>query len=249
MDEIVQLLVTCIIDSLYPETGEAVVRVLNRAGVSVEFPPDQTCCGQPAFNAGMRGLSRSLAEQTIRVFEKTQGAIVVPSGSCTAMIRHGYPELFQGDPDWLRRVKTISERTYEFSEFLVDILGVSDVGASISDSYTYHASCHLLRGLGVSYQPRTLLKTIRGGKFTELPHSEECCGFGGLFSIEHPEVSGAMLDRKIANIEASGANLIVSCDAGCITNINGGLHRLGKPQRAIHIADLLAGSIPDKPNH
>jgi L-lactate dehydrogenase complex protein LldE len=249
MTETVQLLVTCIIDSLYPETGEAVVRVLNKAGLSVDFPTGQTCCGQPAFNAGMRWLSRSLAEHTIRVFEKTQGAIVVPSGSCTAMIRHGYPELFLGDPDWLQRVNTISERTYEFSEFLVDVLGVSDLGASISDSYTYHASCHLLRGLGVSHQPHKLLKAVRGGIFTELPHSEECCGFGGLFSIEHPEVSGAMLDRKIANIEAIDANLIVSCDAGCITNINGGLHRLGKTQRAIHIADLLAGSILDKTNH
>lgn len=245
MAEIAQLLVTCIIDSLYPETGEAVVRILNKVGTPVGFPLDQTCCGQPAFNAGLRALARNIAEHTIRVFEKTEGPIVVPSGSCTGMIRHGYPELFRNDPVWLPKAKTLSERTYEFTEFLVDVLGVSDLGAHIQDSYTYHSSCHLLRGIGVSRQPRILLENLQGGKFLKLPYSEECCGFGGLFSIEHPQISGAMLERKIANIEASEANLVVSCDAGCITHINGGLHRLGKPQKAIHIADVLAEGILD----
>jgi len=209
MAETAQLLVTCIIDSLYPATGEAVVQVLNKVGVPVAFPSNQTCCGQPAFNAGMRAQSRSMAEHTIRVFENTEGSIVVPSGSCTAMIRYGYPELFHGEPVWLQRVRTLSERTFEFTEFLVDVLGVSDLGAHFPDSCTYHASCHLLRDLGVSRQPHILLEAVHGGQFAELPHSEECCGFGGLFSVEHPEISGAMLERKIANIEASRANLVI----------------------------------------
>lgn len=240
MSTTVQLFVTCIIDTLYPELGEAVVKVLQRAGVSVEFPADQTCCGQPAFNAGMRAQALPAAMHTIRVFEKTQGPVVVPSGSCAAMIRHGYPELFADDPAWLPRAKALAERAFELTEFLVDQLGVTDLGARYPGKLTYHASCHLLRDLGIDAQPRALLSNVRDAEIVELPYATECCGFGGVFSVEHPEISSAMLERKIANIEASGAPLVVSCDGGCITNINGGLHRRGKPQRAIHIAQILA---------
>jgi L-lactate dehydrogenase complex protein LldE len=235
----VQLLITCIVDSLYPQIGEAVVRVLNRAGVEVEFPPDQTCCGQPAFNAGMRLQARQMAEHTIQVFETTSGSILIPSGSCAAMIRHGYLELFANDPVWLPRARTLSERVYEFSEYLVDVLGITDLEASFPGRITYHASCHLLRELKVNEQPRKLLSEVRGCELIELPYAEDCCGFGGLFSVEHPEISSAMLARKVANIEESGADLVVSCDASCIANMNGGLHRLGKRQRAVHLAQLL----------
>lgn len=235
-----QLFVTCIIDTLYPEVGEAVVKVLQRAGVSVEFPAGQTCCGQPAFNAGMRAQARPIAMHTIQVFERTKGPVVVPSGSCAAMIRHGYLELFAEDQEWLPRARALAERTFELTEFLVDQLGVTDLGASFPGKLTYHASCHLLRDLGVDSQPRALLAKVRQAELVELPYATDCCGFGGVFSAEHPEISTAMLERKIANIEASGAPVVVSCDGGCITNINGGLHRMGKAPRAVHIAEILA---------
>ncbi len=240
MAETVQLFVTCIIDTLYPETGEAVVRVLERAGVNVSFPPDQTCCGQPAFNAGLRPQSRKMAIQTIRAFEGYPGPVIVPSGSCAAMIRHSYAELFRDDPIWLPRALSLAERTYEFTEFLVDVLGIVDLGARCEARLTYHSSCHLLRGLGVDRQPRALLAAVHGAEFVELPETGDCCGFGGVFSVEHPEISKAMLDRKIANLESSGASIVVACDGGCITNINGGLHRQHKSQRAKHIAEILA---------
>jgi L-lactate dehydrogenase complex protein LldE len=238
--ETAQLFITCIVDSLYPSTGKAVVQVLQRLGVRVEFPPGQTCCGQPAFNAGLRRQAEPIARHTIQVFEKTSGPVVVPSGSCAAMIRFGYLELFSSDPAWLKRARSLAERTFEFSEFLVDYLGAVDVGASWPGKLTYHASCHLLREMGVDRQPRLLLSAVRGAEIVDLPGSSECCGFGGVFSAEHPEISTAMLDRKLANIESSGAPLVVACDAGCITNIQGGMHRQGRPQKAVHIAEILA---------
>ena len=239
MPSTVQLFVTCILYTLYPETGEAVVRVLERAGVKVSFPPEQTCCGQPAFNAGLRKQARKMAIQTIRAFEPYPGPVVVPSGSCAAMIRHSYAELFADDPNWLGRALTMAGRTYEFSEFLVDVLGVTDLGARFDGRLTYHSSCHLLRELGVDNQPRALLANVHDVDFVELPQTGECCGFGGVFSVEYPEISDAMLERKIASLETSGASMVVSCDSGCVTNINGGLHRKHKPQRAVHIAEIL----------
>jgi L-lactate dehydrogenase complex protein LldE len=239
MVEKVQLFVTCIVDTLYPETGEAVVRVLERAGVEVDFPAGQTCCGQPAFNAGLRAQARQMAIHTIEVFEAAPGSVVIPSGSCAAMIRQGYPELFAEDPVWLPRAKALAARTYEFTEFLVEHLGVRDLGAHFTGEITYHSSCHLLRELGVNWQPRLLLEAVKDAQFVELPGTAECCGFGGVFSVEHPEISAAMLERKIDNIQSSGASVIVSCDAGCITHINGGLHRKNKPHRAVHIAEVL----------
>lgn len=244
----VQLFITCIADTLYPQVGEAVYRVLERLGVKVEFPSDQTCCGQPAFNTGARNLARPMAEHTIRVFEATTGPIVVPSGSCAAMIRHSYPELFTGDKAWLPRAAALAERTFEFSEFLVDVLGVIDVGAWYPGPVTYHSSCHLLRELGVDRQPRALLGGVRDSnlpgeqplRLVELPGTQECCGFGGVFSVEHPQISSAMLDRKLENIASTQAAIVVSCDAGCITNMNGGLHRRKLPQRAVHIAEVLS---------
>jgi L-lactate dehydrogenase complex protein LldE len=240
MAQPVQIFVTCIVDTLYPEVGEAVVRVLERAGARAEFPLDQTCCGQPAFNAGMRLEARRMAKQTVQVLETAPGPVVLPSGSCTGMIRHGYAELFAGDPDWLSRARDLAARTFEFTEFLVDVLGVQDLAAHYPGTLSYHPSCHLMRDLGVTKQPRVLLSAVRDAHLIDLPHAEECCGFGGLFSVEYPEISNAMLERKIANIETSQADLVVSCDAGCISNINGGLHRRGKQSpKAVHIAQIL----------
>lgn len=239
MAKIVQLFVTCLVDTLYPETGEAVVRLLEKAGVQVSFPPGQTCCGQPAFNAGMRAEARRMAIQTIQAFEEYPGPVVVPSGSCAAMVRHSFPELFSTDPLWLDKALELGKRTYELTEFLVDVLGITDIGARFNQRITYHPSCHLLRGLGVDRQPRVLLTAVRDAEFVELPDTTDCCGFGGVFSVEHPEISSAMLKRKISNLDASGAQYVVACDAGCVANINGGLHRMHKTQVAIHIADLL----------
>jgi len=240
MNQAVQLMITCILDVLYPETGEAALQVLGKLGLQVEFPSEQTCCGQPAFNAGMRSQARRMAEHTVRVFEKSPAPVVIPSGSCAAMLRHGYRELFREDHTWSLRVEELAKRTYEFTEYLVDVLGVSDVRASFYGKIAYHASCHLLRELSVDHQPKDLLASIQGAELAELAGAQECCGFGGLFSLEHPEISAAMLQRKILNIQDSGADLVISCDAGCITHINGGMHRQGQPERAVHIAHILA---------
>jgi L-lactate dehydrogenase complex protein LldE len=234
-----QLLITCILDTLYPEAGEAIVRVLKKAGVRVEFPAGQTCCGQPAYNAGLPGQAHPVAVHTIEILERTRGPVVVPSGSCAGMMRHGYLELFAKDPVWLPRAQALAVRIFEFSEFLVDVLGIVDLGAHFPGRLAYHASCHLLRDLGVDRQPRALLQAVQGAELVELPGAEECCGFGGVFSAERSEISTEMLRRKMANVESSQADLVVSCDAGCITNINGGLHRLGKPPRAVYIAQIL----------
>jgi L-lactate dehydrogenase complex protein LldE len=239
MAETVQLFITCIIDTLYPEVGEAVVHVLQKSGVNVSFPPGQACCGQPAFNAGLRDEARRMAVKTIQAFEPYSGPVVVPSGSCAAMLCHSYAELFASDPLWLPRAIALSRRTYELTEFLVDVLGVTDLGAVFEGRFTYHSSCHLLRGLGVDRQPRALLAAVRKAELVELPETADCCGFGGVFSVEHPEISAAMLERKIANLEGLGVSTVVACDMGCVTNINGGLHRQHKPQRAVHIAEIL----------
>lgn len=236
----VQLFVTCLVDTFFPEVGEAMVQVLRRAGVNVEFPPDQTCCGQPSFNAGLRGGARQIAEHTVRVFEAAQGDVVMPSGSCAHMIRHNYPELFAGDEAWLKRATSLASRTYEFTEYLVDVLGITDWEAHWEGPITYHPTCHLHRGLGIDRQPRALLEMVRGAEVRLLPEAEDCCGFGGIFSVEHPEVSAEMLKRKIRNLEATGSPTLVVCDAGCLMHIQGGLYREKKPQRVVHIAEILA---------
>jgi L-lactate dehydrogenase complex protein LldE len=240
MAETVQLFITCLVDSFLPEIGEAMVRVLNRTGVSVDFPSEQTCCGQPAFNAGLHADARPLAEHTIRVLEKNSGAIIIPSGSCAAMIRHSYLELFKDDSMWLERARSLAVRIYEFTEYLVDVRGITALGACWQGRLTYHPSCHLLRSLGVDRQPRLLLAAVEGAEIVELPEREDCCGFGGVFSVEHPELSAEFLKRKIANFKKTGAPTLVVADTGCLMHIQGGLERGGKHQRVVHIAEVLA---------
>ena len=242
----VQLFITCLADSFFPKTGQAVVDILQRLGISVEFAREQTCCGQPTFNAGLRTETRAIAEHTIKVFEKTSGDIVTPSGSCAHMFRHNYPELFADDAVWLPRAKALSARTYEFTEYLVDKLGVTDLGATWDGILTYHPSCHTLRGINVDKQPRALLANVHGATLVELPHAEECCGFGGIMSVEHPELSAEWLKRKISNLEASHPSTssgqvptLVVTDAGCLMHIAGGLNRQKKKQRVVHIAEIL----------
>ncbi len=240
MRQTVQLFITCLADTFFPQTGQAMADVLARLGVTVSFAEEQTCCGQPAFTAGLWREARPMAEHTLRVFESAPGDVVAPSGSCIHMLRHGYAEIFADDPPWLRRAQALAARSYEFSEYLVDVLGVVDVGAHWEGTLTYHPSCHLLRGLGIDRQPRELLAHVRGARLVELPHAEECCGFGGVFSVTMPEISQEMLRRKIENIEASAAPTVVTADSGCRMHIAGGLHRQGKAQRVVHIAEVLA---------
>ncbi len=236
----VQLFVTCLVDSFFPETGEAVVNILNRLGVDVDFPREQTCCGQPQFNAGLRRDARAVAEHTIRVFENAAGDVVTPSGSCAHQFRHNYLELFEGDSIWYPRAQSLAARTYEFTEYLVDQLGVVDVGSKWDGVLTYHPSCHTLRGINVDQQPRALLANVKGATLIELPHAEECCGFGGVMSVEHPELSAEWLKRKISNLEATQSPTLIVTDAGCLMHIAGGLNRQRKYQRVMHIAELLA---------
>ncbi len=236
---VAQLFVTCLVDTFYPETGEAIVSVLRRLGVEVGFPPGQACCGQPAFNAGLRSAARPVAEQILKVFESTPGDVVVPSGSCAAMIKHGYPELFANDPLWLPRAQALAARTYEFTAYLVDVLGVTDLGARWKGKLTFHSSCHPNRHLGIDRQPRALLAAVREAELVVLPEAEDCCGFGGVFSIEHPELSAELLKRKLSNLEASTSPTLVVTEAGCRMHIAGGLSKQKKPHRVVHIAEVL----------
>ena len=235
-----QLFVTCLVDTFFPEIGEATVSVLRRAGVRVEFPREQTCCGQPMFNAGLRAEARHVAEHTLRVFEAASGDVVIPSGSCAHMIRHNFVELFSEEADLRRRSLDLAARTFELTEYLVDVLGVTDCNANWDGPIAYHPTCHLHRGLGVDRQPRMLLANIRGAEVRTLPEAEDCCGFGGVFSVEHPELSAEMLARKIANFKATDTPTLVVCDAGCLMHIQGGLRHSRHEGRVRHIAEVLA---------
>jgi L-lactate dehydrogenase complex protein LldE len=235
----VTLFVQCLVDGFFPDVGEAMVQIFESLGLSTDYPADQTCCGQPAFNAGYRNEARRAARHFIEVFEPA-ARIVCPSGSCVHMVRAHYPLLFAQEPHWRRRAMAVAAKTFEFSEFLVDVLGVDDLGARHNGRITYHDSCHLLRGIGVGEQPRRLLRNIRGAEFVEMPESDRCCGFGGAFSIKYPEISTAMLADKVDCIVASGADLVVGCDAGCLMNIQGMLTRKGLGIGTLHIAQLLA---------
>jgi L-lactate dehydrogenase complex protein LldE len=234
----VSLLVTCLGDALFPEIGVATVRLLRRLGVTVDFPPRQTCCGQPFFNSGYRHDARDLARHTIRAFENGQ-LVVAPSGSCAAMVKLEYPELFHEDLVWHARAEDLARRTHELSAFLVQVLKVEDVGARFEGKVTYHMACHL-RGLGVQTEPEALLRHVRGLEYFPLERSDECCGFGGSFSVRFPGISGAMVQDKAGFIEKTGADTVVATDAGCLMNIAGCLHRRGSKVRAMHLAEILA---------
>lgn len=239
----VSLMITCLADVFYPEIGESVVKVLNHLGVTVRFPAGQTCCGQPAFNDGFWDEARSLARRTLDIFEDSE-QVVTPSGSCAAMLKVHYLTLFENDPVAFDRAAALAQRTWEFTEYLTNVLEVTDLGASYSGRLTYHASCHLLRGLGIRGDVERLLQAVRGAQVEPLAESERCCGFGGAFSVKHPELSSAMLQRKVETIAQSGADTVVICDAGCMMQMNGGLQRSGKPVRCRHLAEILASGLP-----
>jgi len=236
----VSLFITCLVDQLFPQVGVSMVEVLRRLGVEVDFPEAQTCCGQPAFNSGYRAQARELAERFIKVFDESQ-YIVAPSGSCTSMVKVFYPDLFEDDGASRERAQKLAARTFEFSEFLINILKVEDVGAKFHGRVALHQSCHLLRELNVRTEPLKLLRAVRGIELIELERADACCGFGGLFAIKYAQISGGILQEKIDCIKRSGAEVIVASDMGCLMHIDGGLSRQRIPVRTLHLAELLAG--------
>lgn len=240
---VVQLFITCLLDHLYPDIAEACVTVLERAGVEVAVPEGQTCCGQPAFNGGFLAEARQMARHFLDVFADTTGPIVTPSGSCASMVVHHYPGLFAGEPVQQARAEAVARRVREFSQFLVEDLGLQGIGGR-PGRYTYHPSCHLTRELGVRGCAETLLAGIPGAELRPLPEAEACCGFGGLFAVKLPTVSAAMMRRKLENIAASGAETCVVCDASCMTHLNGGLVRQGQAPIVRHLAEILAEAEP-----
>ena len=234
------IMITCLGDMFFPEVGVAMVTLLRRLGVSVDFPQGQTCCGMPLFNSGYHHDAAVVAARTVGLFADSEH-VVVPSGSCAWMVKTEYPGLLKDDPALKAAAEVLAKKTYELSQFLVGVLGVTSVESSFKGKVAYHDSCHLLRGLGESRTPRTLLKGVTGCELVELPGSDECCGFGGSFSVRLPEVSTAILDKKLANAESTGADCLVACDAGCLMQMGGGLSRRGSRVRAVHLAQVLAG--------
>jgi L-lactate dehydrogenase complex protein LldE len=234
----VSLMITCLGDALFPQAGVATVKLLRRLGITVDFPKAQTCCGQPHFNSGYHDDARELARYTIRTFAQSP-LVVTPSGSCAAMVKLEYPELFHGDSFWQSRAQDLARRTHELSDFLVNVLGLEDVGARFPGKVTYHMACHL-RGLGLLTEPERLLRQVRELELVPLERADECCGFGGSFAVRYPSISGAMVQDKATFIELTNVDAVVATDAGCLMNIGGCLHRRGSRVRTLHLAEVLA---------
>ncbi len=240
----VSIFTTCLVDEFFPNVGEATVELLERLGVEVTFNREQTCCGQPAFNTGYRRAAEALAARMLELFEyelQTADYIVAPSGSCTAMVKKHYPQLFQ-EAESQRRAKLVAARVYELSQFLVEVLGVEDTGASYDGVLTYHDSCHLLRELEVASGPRKLIAAVEGAEFRELDHAATCCGFGGTFSVKYPDISAAIAGEKAAMIERSGAECVVACDVSCLMHMRSALAHRGSTVRCLHLAELLSAA-------
>ncbi len=239
----VSLFITCLVDQMFPGVGRAMVTTLRRLGAEVIFNGEQTCCGQPAFNAGYRADARQMAEHFISVFERdTADFIVAPSGSCTAMVRNFYQELFQVPEEkaWLERLGRVRCRLKEFSEFIVQVLQVDDVGARFPRRVAYHDACHLLRELRISDEPRRLIRAVRDIEFVEMEAPDTCCGFGGTFSVKYAEISNAILQEKLDRIVRSRVEYLIANDSSCLMQIAGGLSRAGSPVKTMHLAELLA---------
>ena len=241
----VHLFVTCIVDQFFPEVGEAVVRTLRVLGDEVQFNPAQTCCGQPAFNSGYWNEAKPLARRLLSQYDGSE-PVVLPSGSCAAMIRNYYHELFADDPVNQARAEKLSHNVYEFTEYFAEkadaaqldkLLGSEGMGAKVA----FHEACHAKRELGIDVQPKRILNRL--AHRVELPQAEVCCGFGGTFSVKYSDISGAMLSEKLDNIEASGADVVTACDSSCLMHIRGGLQRRGSEVKAVHIAELVAAGL------
>lgn len=235
-----QLFITCLGENFFSNVLKDMVTVLERLGVQCEFPEGQTCCGQPFYNSGFQSQTIDLARNWLRVFGRTEGYIVAPSGSCAEFARHRYPEMFPpGTPEHTLAENTVA-RTFEFTEFLTRVLQVTDVGARFPHRVTFHASCHILRGMGLREEPKQLLRAVKDLELVPLNEEETCCGFGGIFSVVYPEVSRAMMEAKVKNIEASGAEYVVVGEPGCLMNIAGGLAKVGARVKPVHLIQILA---------
>ena len=242
----VGLFVTCLVDLFRPSVGFAAVKLIEAAGCAVEAPQGQTCCGQPAYNSGDRVNAKALAKQTIALFEPYD-YVVAPSGSCGGMLKEHYPQLLADEPEWARRAKALAAKTYELVAFLCDIRPLAKVDSAFAGTVTYHDSCSGLRELGVKSQPRALLRKIAGLRLVELKGSEVCCGFGGTFCVKYPEISDRMAADKAADVAATGAELLLAGDLGCLMNMAGKLKRDGHAIAVRHVAEVLAGELGAPP--
>lgn len=234
----ISLFVTCLCDSLYPQAAEAMVRLLARYGIALHFPEMQTCCGQPAFNSGYWQEAKASARTILEAFEESD-YVLSPSGSCTGMIHHYYPELFADDPVLMEKALSLQKKIFEFSQFMIRVLGIQDVGATFPYKVTYHPSCHGSRLLGVKEEPLLLLEQVKGLELVPLPFGEDCCGFGGTFAVKMSDISGAMVSEKVDHILETEAQVLVGTDMGCLMNIAGHLHVRKEPIRVMHLAELL----------
>ena len=242
----VALFVTCLVDLYRPNVGFAAIKLLEAAGCTVDVPPSQTCCGQPAFNTGDRATTRDLASAVIDAF-LPYDYVVAPSGSCAGMIAHHYPSLFDNDPQGRARADALAAKTHELVSFLVDVRGMTQVAAQYDGLVTYHDSCSGLRELGVKAQPRALLGSVEGLALKEMENPEVCCGFGGTFCVKYPDISTRMVSDKTADIAATGADTLLAGDLGCLLNMAGRLKREGSPVKVRHVAEVLAGLTRDVP--
>lgn len=235
----VAFFVTCLVDQLFPNIGVSAVKVLRQAGCEVVFDDRQTCCGQPAYNTGYRKQARKFATRFIEIFEESDcDAIVSPSGSCVAMVKH-FHELFPDSEEWRERSERLAAKTFEFTSFLVNVLKTGPFDTSFAGRITWHDACHGLRELGLKEEPRKLLKNLPNTDFVEMHNAEVCCGFGGTFSVKYPEISAAILNNKIEDLNRAEVDAVISCDASCLMQIGGRLSRLGSKIKTIHIAELL----------
>ncbi|RLQ94233.1 (Fe-S)-binding protein [Falsibacillus albus] len=233
----VSLFITCLCDLFYVRAGKAAVELLERLGCEVDFPEAQTCCGQPAFNSGYQKAAKHIAKHMIQVFSESE-YVVTPSGSCAYMLKE-YESLFVNEPEWQERAQKLKAKTYELTQFLVEVLKLEDTGAVFAGRATYHTSCHMTRLLGVQDAPIKLLKNVKGLELINLPNSQDCCGFGGTFSVKMSSISEEMVDEKISNIDETEAEILIGADGGCLMNIGGRIERKGKPIKVMHIAEIL----------
>ena len=238
----VHLFIPCLVDQFHPQVGKCVIQVLKKIGMNPVYPEDQLCCGQPFFKSGYWKKTFPLAKNTIRAFRNAK-LVVAPSGSCVKMVRHDYLELFRDNAPWLDRAKELSSKIYEFSEFLIHVAQLDDIGASYKGKITYHDSCQVLRGLGISSEPRRLLMNVKGLELVEMEKSDRCCGFGGIFSFKFPHISRELVKEKVAHILSSGADAVAGCEISCLMNIEAYLKLKGVPIRTLHLAEILADSI------
>jgi L-lactate dehydrogenase complex protein LldE len=242
----VGLFATCLVDLMRPSVGFAAARLLESNGCTVEVPETQTCCGQPALNAGDEADARALAENVITAFEAFD-YVVAPSGSCAGTIKVYYPDLFKDDENMTARAHALAAKTYELTSFLSDVLQVTEFDADYFEKITYHDSCAGLREMAVKEQPRKLMASVKGLELSELDDSESCCGFGGLFSVKYPDISEKIVDEKVDAIEKTGADVLLGGDLGCLMNVAGRLQRRGSKVRVRHVAEVLAGMTDEVP--